>query len=169
MPTASQKPFPALLHRLLGKILASLAAATGLCPERHSVSHKPASSRTVAGAFPKLSFCSHFQGKGRDGCTESRASHPGQVLCTLLQPPCQRKHKHPTQRKHFSSATQVPIFAQGWSVPGSFPHHTARLSQGPAELSGLGSGQSRPSCPTVDPQKPGSVTTSGTWRGLRLT
>lgn len=137
--------------------------------ERHSFSHKPASSRTVAGAFPKLSLCSHFQRKGRDGCTESRASRPGQVLCTLPRPPCQRKHKHPTQRKHFSSATQVPIFAQGWSVPGSFPHHSARLSQGPAELSGLGSGQSRPSCPTLDPQNPGTVTTSGTWRGLRLT
>lgn len=117
----SQNPFPVLLHGLwAGSWLFQL------CPGE-ALSHKPASSRTVAGACPKLCLCSHFPGKGQDGCTESRASRPGQVLCTLPRPLCQRKHKHPTQRKHFSSAAQVPIFAQGWSVPGSFPHHTAGL------------------------------------------
>lgn len=102
------------------------------------------------------------------GWEQSQPARPGQVLCTLPRPLCQRKHKHPTQRKHFSSATQVPIFAQGRPVLGSIPHRIPGLSQSPAQLSGLGFGQSHPSHPTLDPLKPVNVTTSEIWRGFKL-
>lgn len=96
----------------------------GCAQERHSIVTNLLQAELWLEHFPQICLCSHFQGKGQDGCSESRASRPGQVLCTLPPPPCQRKHKHPPQRKHFSSAAQVPIFAQGRSVPGSFPQHT---------------------------------------------
>ena len=132
------------LRGVLGEILAPRDAIADLCAGEALASHKPSSSRTRCWSVSQT-FSLSREGAGWACWEQSQPPRPGQVLCTLPRPPCQRKRKHPTQRKHFSSATQVPIFARGRAVLGSFPHRTAGLSESPAKLSGLGFGQSRPS------------------------
>lgn len=164
---ADDKRLPGLLCGLLGEIVALQAAVVCVCPCEAFANHRPASSRMDTQAFAKpFPFPPTFKGRGWLGVQGAEPARPGQVLCVLLWPLCQRKHKHPTQRKHFSSAAQVPIFAQSRSVLGSFPHRTAGLSEHPAEPSGLGCSQSHPPHPALDPPKPVNVTTSRTWRGL---
>lgn len=133
---------------------------------------EPALERFLGFFFQTFSPSSRFQGKGLDGCAreQRQLARPGQVLRTLPPPPlCQRKHKHPTQRKHFSSATQVPIFLRRaglfWAA---FPNRIPGLSESPAELSGLGFGQSCPSRPMSDPLKPVNVTMFENGRGFKL-
>lgn len=80
---------PGLPYGFLGDILAFQAAVTGLCPDEALTSHKPASSRSSTGAFPKpFPFPPHFQGKGLDGRTGSKASPPALRRCCA----CSRGH-----------------------------------------------------------------------------
>lgn len=95
------------------------------------------------------------------GVQQAEPRCPGQVLCTLLPLPSQGKHKHPTQRKHFSSATQFPFLHRAGLFSAAFP---TTLSQSPAEISGLGLGHSQPSQP-----KTGRGNALGAGGGLQLT
>lgn len=167
----ADKPLPGLPYGFLGEILAFQAAVAGLCPDEAPTSHKPASSRSSTGAFPKpFSLSPHFQGKGLDGRTGSKASPPAPGRCCACSRGRSAKGNTNILPKEstFHQQHRFPFFAQGWPVLGSFPHRTAGLSKSPAELSGLGFGQSRPSPPTVDPPKPVNVTTSKVWRGFNL-
>lgn len=157
------KTLPVLLHGHLGKIPAFPAAATGLYPGE-ALGHKPASGRAVAGAFPKrFPFAHTLKGRGRMGAL--RAAQPpwaGAVHAPAASLPKETQTSYP--KKALFIGNTGSHFCKGLVCSGQLsPPHCQ------AELSGLGSGQSRPSCPTLEPQKAGRVTTSGTWRGFRLT
>lgn len=141
---SSQKPLPVLLHGLLGKIPAFPAAATGLCPAEALDNHKPASSRTVAGAFPKLfPFAHTFKGRGRMGalraepaalgrcCARSRdRSAKGNTNILPKESTFHRQHRFPFLHRAglFQAAfpTALPGRARAWpSFPGWAPARAA--------------------------------------------